>query len=146
MDTQQIAEKLFNFCEGRYPDLKWTWNYSYSDIGRDVSLISLILGSCSLFKLEIEIRSYKKQERYFYEKEATYDYILGSLLIPQSEEKSLLPWLGSFQVSLNHNKNSELEFMIATHDEWNDDSWGIVKKARKMVREVFNFIEDEIQQ
>jgi hypothetical protein len=68
------------------------------------------------------------------------------LLISQSEEKSLLPWSGSFKVNLNHDKDSELEFMIATHDEWNYDSWLLVKKARKMVREIFNFIEDEIQE
>ena len=144
MNTWQIAEKLFNFCEGRYPDLKWSWDYhSGIDNCKDVSLI---LGSCSLFKLELEIRSEEKQERYSYEKEATYDYILGLLQISQSEEKSLLPWSGSFQVSLNHDKNGELEFTIATHDEWNDDSWLLVKKARKMVREIFNFIEDEIQE
>jgi hypothetical protein len=145
MDTWQIAEKLFNFCEGRYPDLKWAWNYSYGDIDgcKDVSLI---FGSCSLFKLELEIRSEEKQERYSYEKEATYDYILGLLRISQSEEKSLLPWSGSFQVSLNHHKNGELEFTIATHDEWNDDSWSVVKQARKIVREIFNFILDEIQE
>jgi hypothetical protein len=145
MNTWQIAEKLFNFCEGRYPDLKWVWNYSYNDID-GCKDIHFIFGSCSLFKLELEIRSEEKQERYSYEKEATYDYILGLLLISQSEEKSLLPWSGSFQVSLNHNKNSELEFMIATHDEWNDDSWSVVKQARKIVREIFNFIEDEIQE
>jgi hypothetical protein len=145
MDTRQIAEKLFNFCEERYPDLKWAWNYSYSDIDgcKDVSLI---LGSCSKFKLELEICSEERQEFYSYEKEATYDYILGLLLISQSEEKSLLPWSGSFQVSLNHDKNSELEFTIATHDEWNDDSWLLVKKARKIVRDIFNFILDEIQE
>ena len=26
MNTWQIAEKLFNFCEGRYPDLKWIFH------------------------------------------------------------------------------------------------------------------------
>jgi hypothetical protein len=144
MDTRQIAEKLFNFCEGRYPDLKWAWNY-YSGID-NCKDVSLIFGSCSLFKLELEIRSEEKQERYSYEKEATYDYILGLLRISQSEKKSLLPWSGSFQVSLNHDKDSELEFMIATHDEWNDDSWLLVKKARKIVRDIFNFILDEIQE
>jgi hypothetical protein len=143
MDTWLVAEKLFNFCEGRYPDLKWAWNY-YSGID-NCKDVSLIFGSCSLFKLELEIRSEEKQERYSYEKEATYDYILGLLRISQSEEKSLLPWSGSFKVNLNHDKDSELEFMIATHDEWNDDSWLLVKKARKIVREIFNFIEDEIQ-
>ena len=143
MDTKQVTEKLFNFCKEKYPDLGWSYNYFDS---HSYNVVSLILGSCSLFKLELEICSYKKQERYSYEKEATYDYILGLLLISESEEKSLLPWSGSFKVNLNHNKDSELELMIATHDEWNDDSWSIVKKARKMVREIFNFIEDEIQE
>jgi hypothetical protein len=145
MDIQLVAKKLFKFCKEKYPDLKWAWNYYYSDID-NCKDVSLIFGSCSLFKLELEIRSYEKQERYSYEKEATYDYILGLLLISQSEEKSLLPWSGSFQVSLNHNKNSELEFIMATHDEWNDDNWRVVKQARKIVREIFNFIEDEIQE
>jgi len=145
MDTWTIAEKLFNFCEEKYPDLKWSWDYYYSDID-GCRNASLILGSCSKFKLELEICSDEKQELYSYEKEATYDYILGLLLISQSEEKSLLPWSGSFKVNLNHNKNSELEFTIATHDEWNDDSWSVVKKARKIVREIFNFILDEIQE
>ena len=144
MDARLVAEKLFNFCEEKYPDLKWSWDYSYSNIDGCRNAL-LILGSCSEFKLELEICSEEKQERYSYEKEATYDYILGLLRISQSEEKSLLPWSGSFQVSLNHDKNGELEFTIATHDEWNDDSWLLVKKARKIVREIFNFIEDEIQ-
>lgn len=143
MNVWQIAEKLFNFCEEKYPDLEWRWNYSYGDID-GCKEVSSILGSYSLFKLELEICSDEKQE--FYEKEATYDYILGSLLIPQSEEKSLLSWSGSFAVNLNHNKDSELELMLATHDEWNDDSWSVVKKARKIAREIFNFIEDEIQE
>ena len=145
MDTWQIAEKLFNFCEEKYPDLKWVWNYSYADINVCRS-VSSIFGTYSLFKLELEICSDKKQEFYSYEKEATYDYILGRLFILQSEEKSLLPWCGCFTINLNHDKNSELELMIATHNEWNNDSWSIVKKARKMVREIFNFIEDEIQE
>ena len=142
MDIQLVAEKIFNFCKQKYPDLDWSYNY-FDSHKNNYNVVALIRGFSSLFKLELEICSDEKQE--FYEKEATYDYILGSLLIPQSEEKSLLFWSGSFEVKLNHNKDSELELMLATHDDWNDDSWLLVKKARKMVREVFNFIEDEIQ-
>ena len=142
MDTKQVTEKLFNFCQS-YSDLDWSYNY-FDSHKNNYNVVALILGSCSLFKLELEICSDEKDE--FYEKEATYDYILGRLFILQSGEKSLLTWSGSFTVNLNHNKNSELEFMIAPHDEWNDDSWGIVKKARKMLREIFAFIEDEIQE
>ena len=142
MDTQLVAEKILTFCKAKYPNLKWNCNY-FDSHENNYNVVALILGSCSLFKLELEICSDEKQE--FYEKEATYDYILGRLFILQSEEKSLLPWSGSFTVNLNHNKNSELELMLATHDEWDDNSWSIVKKARKIVREIFNFIEDEIQ-
>lgn len=141
MDTKQVTEKLFNFCQS-YSDLGWSYNY-FDSHKNNYNVVALILGSCSLFKLKLEICSDEKDE--FYEKEATYDYILGSLLILQSEEKSLLPWSGSFEVKLNHNKDSELELMLATHDDWNDDSWSVVKQARKIVREIFNFIEDEIQ-
>lgn len=143
MDKRQVTEKLFNFCQEKYPNLEWSYNY-FDGHKNSYNVVALILGSCSNFKLELEICSDVKQE--FYEKEATYDYIMGRLAIPQSEEKSLLFWSGSFTVKLNHNKDSELELMIATHDEWNDDSWTTVKKARKMVREIFNFIEDEIQE
>ena len=143
MDIWQVAEKVFSFCEEKYPDLDWSYNY-FDGHKNNYNVVALILGSCSNFKLELEICSDAKQE--FYEKEATYDYIMGRLFIPQSEEKSLLFWSGSFTVNLNHNKNSELELMIATHDEWNDHSWTTVKKARKMVREIFSFIEDEIQE
>ena len=143
MDAQLVAEKILTFCKAKYPDLKWNCNY-FGSHENNYNVVALILGSCSLFKLELEICSDKKQE--FYEKEATYDYILGSLLIPQSEEKSLLSWSGSFKVNLNHNKDSELELMLATHDDWNDDSWLLVKKARKIVRGIFNFILDEIQE
>lgn len=145
MDKQLVTEKLFNFCKEKYPDLDWNYNYFYGH-KNNYNAVALIVGSCSLFKLELEICSDIKEEFYSYEKEATYDYISGSFLIPQSEEKSLLPWLGGFVVNLNHNKNSELELMIATHDEWNDNSWNITKKVRKMVREIFDFIEDEIQE
>jgi hypothetical protein len=141
MDTWQIAYKILEFCKAKYSDIEWSYNY-FDSHKNNYNVVAIILGSCSLFKLELEICSDEKDE--FYEKEATYDYILGLLLIFQSEEKSLLPWSGSFKVNLNHNKDSELEFMIATHDEWNDDNWLLVKKARKMVREIFNFIEDEI--
>ena len=144
MDKQLVTEKLLEFCHRSYPDLDWNYNY-FRGHQNSYNVVALIVGSCSLFKLELEICSDIKQEFYSYEKEATYDYILGRLSIPQSEEKSLLFWSGGFVVNLNHNKDSELELIIATHEKWNDDSWSITKKARKMVREIFNFIEDEIQ-
>ena len=144
MDTWQIAEKIFNFCEGKYPDLKWVWSYSYSDID-SCRVVALISGSCSLFKLEIEVCSNEKDE--FYEKEATYDYILGSLLIPQSEEKSLLFWSSNFKVELNHDKDSSIDFTLyETGKMWNEKDWVLSKQARKIMLGIFNFIANEIQE
>ena len=145
MDTWQIAEKLFNFCEEKYSDLKWAWNYSYSDID-GCKVDAFISGSCSSLKLELEICSDKKQNCSSYKEEPTCDYIQGWIDVLQLPKKSRLFWSGSFQIRLNKDKNSELEFTVATRDEWDDDIWSITKKARKMLREIFGFIEDEIQQ
>lgn len=146
MDTWQIAEKLFNFCKEKYPDLDWAWNYSHSDINVCRS-VSSIFGTYSLFKLELEICSDKKQQEVFsYKEETTYDYIQGWIDVDMlQQKKSRLFWSGNFKVKLNHNKDSELEFTAATRDEWDYDIWTTVKKARKMLIEIFGFIEDEIQ-
>ena len=140
MNIQQVTEKLFNFCKKKYPDLEWNYRYQERD---NVTSIS---GSCSLFKLELEICSDKSE--YSNKQKPTYNYILGWIDVLQyvMQEKSRLFWSGSFKVRLNKDKNSELEFTAATCDEWDDDIWNITKKARKMLREIFGFIEDEIQE
>lgn len=141
MDTKQVTEKLFNFCKEKYPDLEWNHRHQKRDN------IAFISGSCSLFKLELEICSDKRQNCYSYKEEPTYDYIQGWIDVFQYviQEKSRLFWSGSFKVKLNHNKDSELELTAATRAEWDNDTWSITKKARKMLREIFGFIEDEIQ-
>lgn len=140
MDTQQVTEKLFNFCKEKYPDLDWNHKYQKRDN------IAFISGLCSLFKLELEICSDKKQNYSSYKEEPTDDYIQGWIDVLQLQKKSRLFWSGSFKIRLNKDKDSELEFTVATRDEWDDNIWSVAKKARKMLREIFGFIEDEIQE
>lgn len=137
MDTKQVTEKLFNFCKEKYPDLDWNYRHQKCDN------IAFISGSCSLFKLELEICS--DLSEYSNKQKPTYDYIQGWIDVLQ-QEKSRLFWSGSFKVRLNKDKDSELEFTAATCAEWDDNTWSITKKARKMLREIFAFIEDEIQE
>ena len=137
MDTKQVTEKLFNFCKEKYPDLDWNHRHQKCDN------IAFISGSCSLFKLELEICS--DLSEYSNKQKPTYDYIQGWIDVLQ-QEKSRLFWSGSFKVRLNKDKDSELEFTAATCAEWDDNTWSMTKKARKMLREIFAFIEDEIQE
>lgn len=143
MDTQLVAEKILTFCKAKYPDLDWSHKYQKRDN------IVFISGSCSLFKLELEICSDKSEHTgYYYKQKPTYDYIRGWIDVLQYviQEKSRLFWSGSFKVRLNKDKDSELEFTAATCAEWDDNTWSMTKKARKMLREIFGFIEDEIQE
>ena len=140
MDTQLVAEKIFNFCKEKYPDLDWSHKYQKRDN------IVLISGSYSLFKLELEICS--DLSEYSNKQKPTYDYIQGWIDVLQYviQEESRLFWSGSFKVRLNKDKDGELEFTAATCAEWDDNTWSMAKKARKMLREIFGFIEDEIQE
>lgn len=138
MDTWQVTEKLFNFCKKKYPDLDWNHRHQKCDN------IAFISGSCSLFKLKLEICS--DLFEYSNKQKPTYDYIQGWIDVLQLSKKSRLFWSGSFRIRLNKDKNSELEFTVATRDEWDDDIWSITKKARKILLDIFTFILDEIQE
>ena len=48
MNTWQIAEKLFNFCKEKYPDLDW--NFDFTDNGYE------IIQCLTFFNGSIEIR------------------------------------------------------------------------------------------
>lgn len=50
MDTQQVTEKLFNFCQENHPDLEWAWNCSCRDIN-GCKIVAYILSSYSNLKV-----------------------------------------------------------------------------------------------
>jgi hypothetical protein len=131
MDTQQVTEKLFNFCKEKYPDLDW--NYS-KECSKTVCPVVFISGSCPLFKLELKI----------VEDWLRIECIRGYLNLQD------INFRGCFLVQLNDDKDSELEFYRSDFNETtkplDKNKWNLCKKARKIVREIFNFIEDEIQE
>lgn len=54
MDTQQIAEKIFNFCQKTYPELKW----SFTSLSRTEDLIygyRSILNSINGIQIDIRV-------------------------------------------------------------------------------------------
>jgi len=124
MDTRQIAEKLFNFCEGRYPNLRW----DIKSVRKDSTYI---YGSDSFIELTLRVH-----------KECEFEYILGS-----SKILSPMLWLGTFHVWINFEKDSDIDFTLYETDKiWNEKDWVLSKQSRKIMLNIFNFILDEIQE
>ena len=132
MDIQLVAEKILNFCKAKYPELDWS--YSSKKCSKKGYPIASIIGSHPLFKLELTIgKDWLEIES-----------ILGYLSLQD------INFRGCFLIQLNDNKDSELEFYRSDFNEktkpLDENNWNLCKKAKKMVREIFNFIEDEIQE
>lgn len=131
MDIQLVAEKILNFCKEKYPELNWSYS---KECSKTVCPIVFIFGSCSLFKLELKIS----------EDWLRIESILGYLNLQD------INFRGCFLIQLNDDKDSELEFYRSDFNEktkpLDENNWNLCKKAKKMVREIFNFIEDEIQE
>ena len=130
MDTKQVTEKLFDFCKAKYPELDWSYS---KECSKTVCPIVFISGSCSLFKLELKI----------VEDWLKIESIRGYLSLQD------INFRGCFLVQLNDDKDSELEFYRTDLDETTkplNENWNLRKKAKKIMREIFGFIEDEIQE
>ena len=131
MDIQLVAEKILNFCKAKYPELDWS--YSSKKCSKKGYPIASIIGSHPLFKLELTI------SKDWLEIES----ILGYLSLQD------INFRGCFLVQLNDDKDSELEFYRTDLDETTkplNENWNLRKKAKKIMREIFGFIEDEIQE
>ena len=126
---KETTQKIFNFCKDRYPEIDWS--YSKECLKKDY-LIAYIIGSYFLLKLELKIdKDWLKIE-----------YIQGYLSLQD------INFRGYFLIQLNNDKNSKLEFYGSDFDETTkpfNENWNLRKKAKKIMREIFGFIEDEIQ-
>ena len=130
MDTKQVTEKLFDFCKETYLELDWSCSKECSKKGYP---ITSIIGLCPLLKLELTI------SKDWLEIES----ILGYLSLQD------INFRGCFLVQLNDDKDSELEFYRSDFNETTkplNENWNLRKKAKKIMREIFGFIEDEIQE
>ena len=131
MDIQLVAEKIFNFCKEKYPELDWSYSKECSKKGYP---IASIIGSCPLFKLESTIGKDWLE----------IEYIRGYLSLQD------IDFRGCFLIQLNDDKDSELEFYRSDFNETtkplDKNNWNLCKKTRKIMVDIFNFTLDEIQE
>jgi hypothetical protein len=132
MDTQQAAEKIFNFCKEKYPDLDW--NFDFTD--NDYKIIQ-----CLTFSNDnIEIR---------------YGFCTGL-----DGRLKCVQWqndqIGKFKIWINP-PTEDMSYQYEDHivfenlayyrDElWSAEYWALVSQYRKVMLDIFNFILDKIQE
>ena len=132
MDIQQIAEKIFNFCKEKYPDLDW--NCDFTD--NEYETIR-----CLTFNDYIEI---------------SYGFWLGA----KERRTRYIAWrnsqIGRFKIWINphtDDTSDRYEDIIVfkniayyKHEVWDAEYWKLVNRYKKVVLDIFNFILDEIQE
>jgi hypothetical protein len=136
MDTQQIAKKIFNFCQKTYPELKW----SFTSLSRTEDLIygyRSILNSINGIQIDIRVN----RNNLYSSNGSPSDfrnYIEGRSTI------SNLDWEGSFLVWLNDRKNSKILFKKSGTAKLKELNLWREKGTQIMIDTLF-FIEREIQ-
>ena len=136
MDKQLVTEKLLEFCHRSYPNLDWNYSYFHGHQTptyyhpHSYNVVALIVGSCSLFKLELEICSDGEG----------WEGIKGWCTL------NSLDWVGEFIVFLSCGKKSELCFYTETVDKWSVEHWLLCKQIQKIMLDIYTFILDEIQE
>jgi len=134
MDTWQIAEKLFNFCEGRYPDLKWIFHkLDYDQYNQTIQGVTDLTDSPEIEML-LKVGDGGSVDEYSEYSEGLYVKIgVGAL--------NSLDWVGEFivlnenQIAFNYIRNSKSDYF--------DNKY---RETRKVMLDIFTFILDEIQE
>ena len=136
MNIAETTQKIFNFCQKTYPELKWL----FTSLDRTQDMIygyRPILNSINGIQIDIRVNSNNS-----YSSDGSpsdfRNYIEGRSTI------SNLDWEGSFLVWINDRKNSKISFKktgTAKHEELN--LWR--KKGTQIMINILSFIEHEIQ-
>jgi hypothetical protein len=136
MNKQETAQKIFNFCQKTYPELKW----SFTSLTKTQDMIygyRPILNSINGIQTDIKVNSNNS-----YSSDGSpsdfRNYIDGRTTI------SNLDWEGSFLIWINDRKNSKILFKksgTAKHKELN--LWR--EKGTQIMINILSFIENEIQ-
>ena len=132
MDIQQIAEKIFNFCKEKYPDLDWNCDFTDNDYK--------IIQCLTFYNDNIEI------------KYGIWAGLDGRLKCVQWQNNQI----GRFKIWINppiEDMSDRYEdyirfqnFAYYKHELWSAEHWELVSQYRKVMLDVFNFILDEIQE
>ena len=136
MDTQQVTEKLFNFCKEKYPNLEWIFHgFNYDQYHQTIQGVTDLTDSPEM-EILLSIGGSGSVDEY----SEGWEGIKGRCTL------NSLDWVGEFIVLLNSNKKSEFVFYTETFDEWSEKDWILCKQIQKIMLGIFNFILDEIQE
>ena len=122
MNITETTQKIFNFCQKTYPELKW----SFTSLSRTQDMI---YGYCPILNsiwIDIKITNDFR------------NYIEGRSTI------SNLDWEGSFLIWINDRKSSRLSFKKSTTTKYEElNLWR--EKGTQIMINILSFIEYEIQ-
>ena len=132
MDIQLVAEKIFNFCKEKYPDLDW--NFDFTD--NDYKIIQCLTFSNDNIEIKYGI----------------WAGLDGRLKCVHWQNNQI----GRFKIWINppNEDMSDLyediivfkNFAYYRHELWSAEHWALVSQYRKVMVDIFNFILDEIQE
>jgi hypothetical protein len=126
MDTQLAAEKIFNFCKEKYPDLDWN-----SDFTNDYKIIQCL----TFYGFNIDFCT----------------GLDGRLKCVQWQDNTI----GRFKIWINPPTgfwSDQYEDIIVfenlayyRHELWSAEDWKLVSQYRKVMLDIFTFILDEVK-
>ena len=130
MDIQQIAEKIFNFCEEKYPDLKWGFDFTdnYCKVIRLTSFDD---------NTEIWLNAQLNHIQFYLIQ--WQDSLVGSFKI----------WINPPIEDISYRYEDTIVFENLAYYRyklWSAEQWELVSQYRKVMLDIFNFIANEIQE
>ena len=132
MDIQLVAEKIFNFCKEKYPDLDW--NFDFTD--NDYKIIQCLTFSNDNIEIKYGIW-------------AGLDGRLKCVQWQNDQIGKFKIWINppTEDMSYQYEDHIVFENLAYYRDElWSAEHWALVSQYRKVMVDIFNFILDEIQE
>ena len=132
MDIQLIAEKIFNFCKEKYPDLDW--NCDFTD--NDYKIIQCLTFSNDNIEIKYGIW-------------AGLDGRLKCVQWQNDQIGKFKIWINppTEDMSYQYEDHIVFENLAYYRDElWSAEYWALVSQYRKVMLDIFNFILDKIQE
>jgi hypothetical protein len=132
MDIQLVAEKLFNFCKEKYPDLDW--NFDFTD--NDYKIIQCLTFSDDNIEIKYGIW-------------AGLDGRLKCVQWQNDQIGKFKIWINppTEDMSYQYEDHIVFENLAYYRDElWSAEYWALVSQYRKVMLDIFNFILDKIQE
>jgi hypothetical protein len=132
MDIQLVAEKIFNFCKEKYPDLDW--NFDFTD--NDYKIIQCLTFSNDNIEIKYGIW-------------AGLDGRLKCVQWQNDQIGKFKIWINppTEDMSYQYEDHIVFENLAYYRDElWSAEYWALVSQYRKVMVDIFNFILDEIQE